>query len=62
VTFRGGRQPAPAQPQHSHLKKLARRAVAYAHHQWASQTGGRVRYVPLGQLRPEFAGARRVLR
>jgi cell wall-associated NlpC family hydrolase len=28
----------------------------------APQTGERVRYVPLGQLRPEFAGARRVLR
>ena len=26
------------------------------------QTGERVRYVPLRQLRPEFAGARRVLR
>src|SRR6266480_3214617 len=28
----------------------------------APQTGERVRYVPLVQLRPEFAGARRVLR
>jgi peptidoglycan DL-endopeptidase CwlO len=28
----------------------------------APQTGERVRYVPLAQLRPEFAGARRVLR
>jgi cell wall-associated NlpC family hydrolase len=28
----------------------------------APQTGERVRYVPLTQLRPEFAGARRVLR
>src|SRR5438093_10773082 len=28
----------------------------------APPTGGRVRYVPLAQLRPEFAGARRVLR
>src|SRR5438067_799057 len=28
----------------------------------APQTGERVRYVPLEQLRPEFAGARRVLR
>jgi cell wall-associated NlpC family hydrolase len=28
----------------------------------APQTGERVRYVPLRQLRPEFAGARRVLR
>ncbi|HKD33670.1 MAG TPA: C40 family peptidase [Gaiellaceae bacterium] len=27
----------------------------------APQTGERVRYVPLAQLRPEFAGARRVL-
>jgi cell wall-associated NlpC family hydrolase len=28
----------------------------------APQTGERVRYVPLAQLRPEFAGARRLLR
>jgi cell wall-associated NlpC family hydrolase len=28
----------------------------------APQTGERVRYVPLRQLRPEFAGARRLLR
>lgn len=28
----------------------------------APQTGERVRYVPLAQLRPEFAGARRFLR
>jgi len=28
----------------------------------APQTGERVRYVPLAQLRPEFAGGRRVLR
>ena len=28
----------------------------------APQTGERVRYVPLGQLRPAFAGARRVLK
>jgi cell wall-associated NlpC family hydrolase len=28
----------------------------------APQTGKRVRYVPLAQLRPEFTGARRVLR
>jgi cell wall-associated NlpC family hydrolase len=28
----------------------------------APQTGERVRYVPLAQLRPQFAGARRVLR
>src|SRR5205823_13997401 len=28
----------------------------------APQTGERVRYVPLAQLRPEFAGARRVLK
>jgi peptidoglycan DL-endopeptidase CwlO len=28
----------------------------------APQTGERVRYVPLAQLRPKFAGARRVLR
>ena len=28
----------------------------------APQTGERVRYVPLAQLRPEFEGARRVLR
>jgi hypothetical protein len=28
----------------------------------APQTGERVRYVPLAQLRPAFAGARRVLR
>jgi peptidoglycan DL-endopeptidase CwlO len=28
----------------------------------APRTGERVRYVPLAQLRPEFAGARRVLR
>jgi len=28
----------------------------------APQTGERVRYVPLSQLRPEFAGARRLLR
>jgi cell wall-associated NlpC family hydrolase len=28
----------------------------------APQTGERVRYVPLTQLRPEFAGARRLLR
>jgi cell wall-associated NlpC family hydrolase len=28
----------------------------------APQTGERVRYVPLKQLRPQFAGARRVLR
>jgi len=28
----------------------------------APQTGERVRYAPLAQLRPEFAGARRVLR
>ena len=28
----------------------------------APQTGERVRYVPLKQLRPEFAGARRLLR
>jgi hypothetical protein len=27
----------------------------------APQTGERVRYVPLAQLRPEFASARRVL-
>jgi peptidoglycan DL-endopeptidase CwlO len=27
----------------------------------APQTGARVRYVPLAQLRPEFAAARRVL-
>ena len=28
----------------------------------APQTGERVRYVPLARLRPEFAGARRLLR
>ena len=28
----------------------------------APQTGERVRYVPLRELRPQFAGARRVLR
>jgi peptidoglycan DL-endopeptidase CwlO len=28
----------------------------------APQTGERVRYVPLAQLRPEFAGARRLLK
>jgi cell wall-associated NlpC family hydrolase len=28
----------------------------------APQTGDRVRYVPLAQLRPEFAGARRLLK
>jgi cell wall-associated NlpC family hydrolase len=28
----------------------------------APQTGGRVRYVPLASLRPEFAGARRLLK
>jgi hypothetical protein len=28
----------------------------------APQTGERVRYVPLAELRPEFAGARRLLK
>jgi hypothetical protein len=39
----------------SRLNKLARRVVS------APQTGERVRYVPLAQLRPAFAGGRRIL-
>jgi peptidoglycan DL-endopeptidase CwlO len=41
-----------------HVQLVVSRRVAIS----APQTGERVRYVPLAQLRPAFAGARRVLR
>ena len=41
-----------------HVQLVVSNSVAIS----APQTGERVRYVPLAQLRPEFAGARRVLR
>ena len=41
-----------------HVQLVVSRRAAIS----APQTGERVRYVPLAQLRPEFAGARRVLR
>ena len=41
-----------------HVQLVVSKSVAIS----APQTGERVLYVPLAQLRPEFAGARRVLR
>jgi peptidoglycan DL-endopeptidase CwlO len=41
-----------------HVQLVVSRRIAIS----APQTGERVRYVPLAQLRPAFAGARRVLR
>jgi len=41
-----------------HVQLVVSRQTAIS----APQTGERVRYVPLAQLRPEFAGARRLLR
>jgi peptidoglycan DL-endopeptidase CwlO len=41
-----------------HVQLVVSRRAAIS----APQTGERVRYVPLTQLRPEFAGARRMLR
>jgi cell wall-associated NlpC family hydrolase len=41
-----------------HVQLVVSRSAAVS----APGTGDRVRYVPLAQLRPEFAGARRVLR
>lgn len=41
-----------------HVQLVVSRSAAIS----APQTGERVRYVPLAQLRPAFAGARRVLR
>jgi cell wall-associated NlpC family hydrolase len=41
-----------------HVQLVVSRRTAIS----APQTGERVRYVPLAQLRPEFAGARRLLR
>jgi cell wall-associated NlpC family hydrolase len=41
-----------------HVQLVVSRKAAIS----APQTGERVRYVPLAQLRPEFAGARRLLR
>jgi peptidoglycan DL-endopeptidase CwlO len=41
-----------------HVQLVVSKGVAIS----APQTGERVRYVPLAQLRPEFAGARRLLR
>jgi peptidoglycan DL-endopeptidase CwlO len=41
-----------------HVQLVVSRGAAIS----APQTGERVRYVPLAQLRPEFAGARRLLR
>ena len=41
-----------------HVQLVVSRKAAIS----APQTGERVRYVPLAQLRPEFAGARRVLK
>ncbi len=41
-----------------HVQLVVSRKTAIS----APQTGERVRYVPLAQLRPEFAGARRLLK
>ena len=41
-----------------HVQLVVSRRAAIS----APQTGERVRYVPLAQLRPQFAGARRMLR
>jgi cell wall-associated NlpC family hydrolase len=41
-----------------HVQLVVSRKAAIS----APQTGERVRYVPLAQLRPEFAGARRLLK
>ena len=41
-----------------HVQLVVSRRAAIS----APQTGERVRYVPLAQVRPEFAGARRLLR
>ena len=41
-----------------HVQLVVSRRAAIS----APQTGERVRYVPLAQLRPEFAGARRLLK
>ena len=41
-----------------HVQLVVSKNVAIS----APQTGERVRYVPLRELRPQFAGARRVLR